>query len=151
MTNGTNPEQAGPERSGLVALMYVSVCTIESTLADLEIAKIVRRATEKNSGLDITGALIFTGAHFAQVLEGRGDRVDRLMSEIMDDPRHRDVTIVERVAIRARRFAGWSLAYQGGATYVDRPIGGLLTDTTKEAGREYVHEIYAMMDEFTKP
>ena len=76
--------------------------------------------------MDVTGALVFTGKNFAQVLEGRREAVEELMQSINKDERHRDVDVVAVDEIKERRFPGWSLAYAGPSIFVDRHIRPLV-------------------------
>lgn len=85
----------------------------------------------RNASLDVTGALIFTRRHFAQILEGSAAAVDELMKSIKADPRHEDVDVVEVKSVTGRQFTKWNLAYSGFATYVDEHIVAL---TDRAAG-----------------
>lgn len=91
------------------------------------IQDIVTGSTEKNQALSITGGLIFTGQHFAQVLEGPSHNVEVLMRSIGRDQRHADIQIVAQFAIEARRFPKWTLAYAGSSRFVSGHITRLIT------------------------
>ena len=129
--------------------MYVSLSTLEDSHAASEVAEIVERSITRNATLAISGALIFTGAHFAQALEGSGPNIDVLMSSIRRDERHTRVTIVDRSQISRRRFESWQMAYQGLSRYVDSPLERLLEAPQIERSR-HVERIYQMMREFTR-
>ena len=62
-----------------------------------------------NAGAGITGALVFTGSHFSQVLEGPAAAVQALMAAILRDPRHRDVRMLCESAAAKRRFGHWAM------------------------------------------
>jgi hypothetical protein len=144
----------------LIRLLYVSRSTLVEKQADLEVAAIVARSVTRNLKKGITGALMFTGTHFAQALEGEDDEVDALMHDIYNDKRHDMVRVVDRQPIDARRFPRWGMAYNGRASYVDNPMASLLAVS---AGYEPAHEgpqsygsslseqarIYWLMSEFT--
>ena len=49
-------------------LLYVSESRIDEADAQSVVSQIVAHAQLKNAQLGLTGALIFTGEHFAQVL-----------------------------------------------------------------------------------
>ena len=69
------------------------------------------RVSVRNNRRDgITGCLALPDGHFVQVLEGRKDRVDRLMERIRADDRHEDVTVLGEWPIRAPLFVGWAMA-----------------------------------------
>lgn len=114
--------------SDLTSLLYVSKSLVER-LAEAEALKdIVDVARSRNAQLAVTGALIFTRAHFAQILEGSPAAVDELMVSINRDARHRDVTVVECIDIESRRFPDWSMACSGPSTYVDRHLSPFLRE-----------------------
>jgi len=112
----------------LVRLLYVSRLA-HSVTAD-DVARIVANAHRKNRQLDLTGVLIFREGRFAQVLEGREEAVDLLMSRIVLDPRHEDVQVQARVPILRRLFASWNMAFvedlQSSLEF-DRLVGGSVT------------------------
>ncbi len=67
------------------------------------------RAT--NPGFGITGALLFDGNHFAQVLEGSVGAVTELLHHIQLDSRHSHIRFVQEEWITQRDFGGWAMAY----------------------------------------
>ena len=131
----------------MISLMYVSQCTLQRGKTDEAVADIVQRSISRNAALDVTGALIFTGAHFAQALEGSARSVDELMLSICRDERHRHVTIVDRSQIVSRRFTNWQLAYQGPSTYVGRPIENLVDSNGLSSSRD-VERVYELLSHF---
>lgn len=112
------------------ALLYASRARVAGPEAAAAVADIVACSRVRNGRLGVTGALVYSGGHFAQALEGRKAAVAELMRSISRDPRHTDVTILADGPAPARRFADWSLAYSGPATFVD----GLIARTLAEAG-----------------
>jgi hypothetical protein len=85
--------------------------------------------------LNVTGALVFTEARFAQVLEGPEASITELMADIERDKRHRDVEVVLVESIAERRFPGWAMAYRGGSIFLDRHIKPLLQHGLSDATR----------------
>ena len=108
------------------SLIYVSQSLLRPEDEAAEIASILSVAMGRNQRLGVTGALLFTHARFAQVLEGPPASLDELMVSIQRDPRHRDVEVVLTERLTARRFPDWSLAYSGPSAYIDRHIKALL-------------------------
>ncbi|QHL90744.1 blue light sensor protein [Sphingomonas changnyeongensis] len=106
----------------LETIIYVSRSQIALADARSEVANIVATASQANRLADISGALIYTGGHFAQVLEGASEQLEPLMSRILADRRHREVNILLRVPLGDRRFAQWAMAYSGPSHFVDRHI-----------------------------
>jgi hypothetical protein len=94
----------------ITALFYVSRTIVDSLERAGGIDAIVSAARARNAALDVTGALLFTGSHFAQLLEGPSAAVDELMNSIRADPRHRGVDVVLNGPVRTRRFAAWGPA-----------------------------------------
>lgn len=111
--------------SRLRSLLYESRILIPLADRPLEIERIVTVSMARNPGLDVTGALIGTQDRFAQVLEGPAEAIDTLMSSIVCDMRHADLTVVSDQDILERRFPRWSMAYFGQAGYVSRLVEAL--------------------------
>lgn len=112
----------------LISLLYVSRATIAPAQAATSVKNIVETATARNPGLGLTGALLFTGEYFAQVLEGSEASIDFLMADICRDPRHEQLMIADRGPIAERRFPDWSMAYFGPSQFVSRHVTRLLGD-----------------------
>ena len=121
----------------LGSLLYVSQSALSSLHERSQIDEILSVARSRNRQLRVTGALVFTQARFAQVLEGPKASIDKLMASIVRDDRHRDVEVVLTEDLPRRRFPGWSLAYSGSSMYVDRHIKPLLQHEMSPAD---VHE-----------
>jgi hypothetical protein len=83
---------------------------------------LVKQARTRNELLGITGALAFTGDHFAQLLEGESSSIDDVMGSISRDSRHHSIRSFQDAPTRRRIFPQWSLAFSGRSTYVDRHI-----------------------------
>ncbi len=99
----------------LFSLAYFSRNRIEGSAQEVgaEIAGILDAARENNRRAGITGALLFSGGRFAQVLEGPRSALEDLFETIECDPRHSDVIILHFHPIEARSFGDWSMAYAG--------------------------------------
>lgn len=98
--------------------------------------KIVATSRARNPSLGLTGALLFTGDYFAQVLEGTAWSIDTLMTTVSQDPRHVEITVVAREPIFTRRFGNWSIAYSGPSQFVGRHVTRLMNDhAAHEHGR----------------
>ncbi len=73
-------------------LLYVSRLAPKSTWAVMkEVADAARR---NNPAHGITGALLFDGERFCQLIEGDEPAVRALMQNIANDPRHTDVKLL---------------------------------------------------------
>lgn len=76
-----------------------------------DIQHIVHASRSRNATLAITGALVYSGDHFAQVLEGIPEALAPLMSAIRHDARH---TILWEWPIQPtveRWYPEWSMGY----------------------------------------
>ncbi len=111
----------------ITSLLYVSRSKPDLLEAPTEVEKIVDLAERCNVLHGITGAMIFTESHFAQVIEGPQTEIYDLMQNIESDSRHRDIAIVEVTTLPERRFPNWEMAYSGPSFYVDRHVKPLLT------------------------
>jgi hypothetical protein len=76
-----------------------------------EIEALLAVARIRNAHLRITGALLFHDGCFAQILEGDREDLTWLFASISADPRHCNVTLLQRGPILERAFADWSMHY----------------------------------------
>ena len=131
------------------SLLYVSKSLVDIANADKEVADINEVASARNTELKVTGALIYTGSEFAQILEGTEDALRELMASIHRDKRHTNVTVVYQEPINERKFSKWSMAYSGRATYVSNQVRPLLVrrDADKSQG---VKQLIRLMEEFVR-
>ena len=90
-------------------LMYVSRAV--QTLRPPDVESLVMCSQERNATEGITGALLFTGQHFSQTIEGPRGAVERIFRSISDDPRHEALHVLFRRAVPVRRFDRWRMAY----------------------------------------
>jgi hypothetical protein len=134
---------------GIRCLLYVSESCLSWPEDAAEVDHIVDVARRRNEELSITGALIYTRTHFAQVLEGEKAALDSVMASIGEDPRHRNIHIVSNEPLEARCFPDWSMAYSGPSFYVDRKIRPLLSAAAEPArSRRAAAGLLALMREF---
>ena len=133
-------------------LLYVSDSRIEAADVQSAVLQIVVNAQVKNIELGITGALIFTGEHFAQVLEGPQEAIDTLMAYINADPRHGNLVVVDRSSITRRRFPDWQMAYQGPSPFVSRHVARLMHATSQSEQRRAAADwVIELAREFAVP
>lgn len=91
----------------LYHIVYVSRAARE--LAAFEMRHMVEESSRRNWRDGITGALLYSGSHFAQWLEGDAERVRSLMDRVQIDPRHTVTRIVQEGALERRKYALWGL------------------------------------------
>ena len=83
--------------------------TPEPGLLEYRLREILETAQKNNKATEVTGALLYTGDHFAQILEGPQDAVNHWFSLISKDLRHTNVTPLLYESTTAREFSGWSM------------------------------------------
>lgn len=85
---------------------------VSRSLADArEVETLVAHARERNRAHAITGALMFTGGHFAQWIEGPPQDLQATLARIESDRRHDAVTRLLEGDSAQRRFDGWTMAF----------------------------------------
>lgn len=111
-------------------LVYCSKSNLPGDLdqANSAVRNILTTSRANNASCNLTGALLFGGTCFAQVLEGSFDAVTATMERIERDPRHRDVTVLQLRAVPHPSFPNWSMAYAGLDPADDERAGKLLTE-----------------------
>ncbi|MDE2006390.1 MAG: BLUF domain-containing protein [Rhodospirillales bacterium] len=82
----------------------------DAALLTAAVADILAVARRANARAGVTGALLYSPAGFAQVLEGSLPDVTATFERIQRDPRHGDIQVLDSGPIGARGFAGWSMA-----------------------------------------
>ena len=87
----------------LTTLIYRSQLNLSCETFPLDV--LVEKAKRSNAAVDVTGMLLFDGAHFLQVLEGPEETLDALFSKISQDIRHQTVVELMRDYAPRRRFA----------------------------------------------
>ena len=133
---------------GLESLLYISESKIAANDAERDINDLIERAQAFNASVGITGSLLFTGTHFAQVIEGDEAAVSGLMAAISRDRRHARVKIVTRGALMARRFPGWSMAYNGPSQFVSHHVSRLLNEPSPSESARAAHWLSELLEQF---
>ncbi|MEM8635114.1 MAG: BLUF domain-containing protein [Pseudomonadota bacterium] len=95
------------DKGDLIALSYRSIPKVPFTSNDLK--SLLEQARKNNAREQITGVIVMGRRHIYQWLEGPKDSVDKLMGQIITDPRHVDVKVLERRPISARLFDPWTM------------------------------------------
>ncbi|MBN2309279.1 MAG: BLUF domain-containing protein [Candidatus Hydrogenedentes bacterium] len=134
-----------------VRLIYVSRMTEECDMRAIQDILAVSR--KNNQARRISGVLCYDPAFFLQCLEGPRTDVNDLYRSIQQDPRHRDVTLLEYCDIEERLFSSWAMGFVL-AGNVDRGIlakytgGGKFSPyaLTAQQARDFLVEIAAQLD-----
>lgn len=131
------------------SLLYISESRIEDGHVGSELKSILARAHAFNPKAGITGALVFTGTHFAQVIEGEGVAISDLIKSIICDKRHAEVMIVIREPLTERRFPDWGMAYNGPSLFVSRHVTRLLNESSTARHSRAADWLAQLIEEFS--
>ena len=93
----------------LIQLFYASSASVPFSEADLH--ALLKKARKVNTGLGVSGMLLYAEGSFFQVLEGPADTVEDLYNAIKGDRRHKNVRRIAKLPIDTRDFADWSMAH----------------------------------------
>lgn len=103
-----------------------------------------------NAEAGITGALLFDGAHFVQVLEGSDASIDQLLPKLQADPRHDGLVMVKHAPLAERRFSGWALGYSGSSKFVTKNILPLFDEANQAGQRRAAQRLIDFMRDFAE-
>lgn len=129
----------------MISKLYVSKSLISPSDSDAVIAGIVVHARERNATLGITGALVFTGTRFAQILEGDSAAIHGLLDTIRLDSRHTDMFVFNEWAIERRLFRNWSMVYTGLSHYIGRAVSKPLAEAQRGSKPDLTHLVRLMV------
>ncbi|MGK9175387.1 diguanylate phosphodiesterase [Yokenella regensburgei] len=91
----------------LATLIYRS--RLHYALDPSQLSELALRASVRNTGLNVTGVLLFDGNQFLQVLEGPVSAVNAVYDRIRGDERHADIVELMRDFAPKRRFLNHGL------------------------------------------
>jgi hypothetical protein len=105
--------------SAVYRLIYRSVFAVpgEEAEAVRELQAILDASRRNNAAAGLTGALLHSGAHVVQVLEGPVAAIEAVFDRIAADLRHTAVELLQFSPVARASFPAWSMAYipQGSA------------------------------------
>lgn len=101
------PPGAAP---ALHRVFFVSRCRASTT--ELDVRQLFDSALRHNRERAITGVLMHTGGHFAQVMEGPAPAVLSTMAVIEADTRHEAVARLLQGRLQRRQFQRWTVHWQ---------------------------------------
>lgn len=93
----------------MIRLVYLSHAV--KPFSTDELMSLLRQCRHGNAVSGITGMLLYFNECFVQVLEGKEEAVNQAFQKIKRDPRHRNVTELERNYITERQFPDWSMGF----------------------------------------
>lgn len=139
--------------SQLYNLAYISKNTISGTEDEIkqEINDILAAAHRNNPKLDVTGALLYSGGYFCQVIEGPEDVLEELFETIQMDARHGEVTVLQFEPIEERGFLNWAMALAGIENTMRFDVDGVLKNKdelqTQKTGKELVSTLEKLVSQ----
>lgn len=138
--------------SKLYNLAYISKNTIKGGQEDIkeQIRTILAAAHRNNPKLGVTGALLYSGGYFCQVIEGPEEVLEDLFESIQMDGRHGDVTVLHFQPIEARGFSDWAMALAGIEDNMRFDIEGVLASKDDLKMKETGRDLVAVLDQMVK-
>ena len=130
------------------SVLYVSTSLLDPALAEQAVAQIVADSIARNRDRGITGAMIYTGTHFAQIIEGPSESIAALMRSLRADPRQTNIVVIEHVPLSKRRFSEWNMAYSGPSQFIGRQVSRVLNDPSPAELRRAAGWLIDVMLEF---
>lgn len=137
--------------SDLYNLAYISKNTIKGNADEVkgQITNILATAHKNNPEKGVTGALLYSGGYFCQVIEGPEEVLEDLFETIQMDGRHGDVTVLHFEPIEARGFGEWAMALAGIEDNMRFDVEGVRASKDelkmKETGRDLVNVLEQMV------
>ncbi|MBA4752717.1 MAG: BLUF domain-containing protein [Sphingopyxis sp.] len=118
----------------MLSVTYVSVA--DPLIGDQDIAAILVTARRNNARDELTGALVYNGHNFLQLLEGPDEKVDACLAAIRADARHSGMTEVRRRSVERRDFGEWAMLYDPRFEWQDQGLARLAANGRIDAGDE---------------
>lgn len=137
--------------SKLYSLAYISKNRLQGSKEEVEaeIVDILAKAHKNNPDLGVTGALLYSGGYFCQVIEGDDEALEELFETIQGDDRHGEITILHFEPIEKRVFSEWSMAFAGIEAAMRFDIEGIKQSKNElqmqEAGKEMVDALDSLV------
>lgn len=78
---------------------------------DPVVCEILTQCRRNNEPREITGVLCYGDGCFFQCLEGERSTVEALYDRLLNDPRHRNITLLSKRSVPQRMFNLWSMKF----------------------------------------
>jgi len=134
--------------SDLYSMAYISKNTIggDREQEKAQIEDILKAAQTNNPSVGVTGALLYSGGYFCQVIEGPEEELEDLFETIQMDPRHGEVTVLHFHEIEKRGFSEWSMAFAGIEDEMRFDIDGIKESKDEMALLETGKDLVAVLE-----
>ena len=138
--------------SQLYSVAYISKSLIKGTTDETydEIQNILKVSHQNNPEKGITGALLFSGGYFGQILEGPKQKLQDLMEVIQLDNRHTNVTVLYFSTIKYRVFESWAMSFAGNENISHFNIEGILASTNELKIKDTGLNLLTTLENFVK-
>lgn len=91
---------------------FLYISDLAPAMPSTTVGQILRQSRERNHRLALSGALLFDGERFCQLLEGDPDTAQALMSRIAQDTRHCNVQwLLDTLEEAPRLMTQWRCGY----------------------------------------
>lgn len=147
--------------SNLFRLAYISKNNFTGPLEEQKenVQSILDVAQRNNKKVDVTGALLWSGDYFCQVLEGENEALEDLFETIQMDSRHNEITVLHFEPIDRRSFSEWAMAMAGNEPTMRFDIKGIRASKDEilmqETGKDLVNVLEQLVQKHqsisTKP
>jgi hypothetical protein len=97
------------QTQALERLVYTSRAT--EVMGTLALFNLLNLARTKNTSMGVTGHLLYANGMFTQCIEGPSSSIENLWQSLQRDPRHAQISVIERGPVKARRFDEWAMAF----------------------------------------
>ena len=94
-----------------MSLFRIIYCSESAGLDKNDIDRILETSERNNSGVSVTGMLLFDAGSFLQLLEGSRAHVTETFCRISSDPRHKNIELISANTVPSRMFGDWSMNY----------------------------------------
>ena len=135
--------------AALSTLTYVSTTT--ELMSAAELVDMLEEIRPRNRDHGLTGMLLYSGGNVIQVLEGPVAEVDGVFAAIERDPRHRDVTVLQRTGVAQRAFGDWAMGFRHLSEREVRDVMTLTEFVRRPAGEglgEHAEHTYELLTLF---
>ena len=110
----------------LLRLVYASKANFESPDGQRErhpvLSDILTQCRRNNEPKKICGVLCYGDGFFFQCLEGERSAVESLYDRLLNDPRHREITLLSKRTVPQRMFKQWNMKFMNVDTKIRRML-----------------------------
>lgn len=118
----------------LERLVYESTAT--GTTGSIGNLAVLLAESQRNNDRDgLTGALAAHRERYIQVVEGPAQSLDALLRRLENDPRHRDIVVLDREPVETRLFGRWSMAAARITPELGAALDALIDDPDRTPAR----------------